>query len=323
LYDELGLELSNEMLEEIDDHINEMIETDALGSETYMNALLATYGADISTLREAYIIETKMEQLKHYLYGENGSLIESDDKEAFYKLKYCRGYQILFANYYHAHARDTDGCTIYYTSDNRIAYDIENGIATKETDSNGDIIYRTVDGKIAYDMECGTPKYYYDQDGEAVIACYTDEEMSARLAELLAIVEECENNPTLFLKYAESRSDNTSFDETYAPNGMYFNSYAYQSVTILDFFARELAKSEIGEIRVISSESGYYAVMRVELDEGAWNNTENDTWFLDFDKQLVEYMFEQIPQDYKQYVIANENLVNTVDITDVSANYYY
>ncbi len=322
LYDELGLELSDEAMDTIDSQIAFLVE-EREGSQG-LNAELATYGTDLTALRESYIIEEKIKQLKNYLYGENGSLIASTVKEEFYKLKYCRGYQMLFANYYCECACDEDGNAIYYITNNKIAYDTQNGIPTQEIDCYGDTVYRTASGEIAYDKQNGEPKYLYDEYGEKIMKYYTEEQMEHRLEELFAIASECENNPELFLEYAATLSDNVSFNENFAPNGMYFSADRAFSDSVLQMFIGELRTLEIGECAILGeSGAGYYLLIRVQLDEGAWSNVENNYWFSTFAQECVEYMMEQRIKDYLQYVIADNTLIDVESIVNIGANLYY
>ena len=328
LYDELGLSLSAEDKDGVDAWIDALIEEVGEGSKAQLNSILSSYGANITTLRDAALIEAKIEQLKTYLYGKDGSLLGATAKEEFYKKTYYRGRQMLIANYYYDHEKDSEGTSIYYGEGGKIAYDTKNGVATDKTDKNGDVIYRIAneDGslrKIAYDTEAGKLKYFYDDKGEHKIAYYTDEEMAERLDALEAIAEDCKNNEARFLEYAEKWADNAAFNESYAPNGMYFSAGTYTSETVFYTFATELAKLEVGELAILDSDSGYYLIMRVELDDEAWNVDKNSRWFGTLNTLAVEYMLQQRTAPYLQHVTVDETLKDTVDISMVAANNYY
>ncbi len=163
LYDELGLELSKETKNSIEEWIDTLIEEVGEGSKSQFNSILSAYGANVTVLKDAAIIEAKIEQLKVYLYGEDGSMIGSTAKEEFYQDSYYRGYQMLLANYYYDHEKK-DGYSVYYGEGGKIAYDTVNGVATEELDGNGDTVYREF-GPIAYDTENGTPTEERDEEG--------------------------------------------------------------------------------------------------------------------------------------------------------------
>ncbi|MBQ8357907.1 MAG: hypothetical protein IJX39_08900 [Clostridia bacterium] len=393
LYHELGLELDAAEEDEIDAWIDELIAEVGDGSKSQLNSVLSSYGANITVLRDAAIIEAKIAQLKDHLYGEDGSRISDTVKEQFYQNTYYRGYQMLIANYYHDHDKDSDGRTVYYKvnedgslikdSDGKlviaydetatavtvegktayykyggIAYDTENGTAKTDTDGNAvrdtenrDVIYVLESGRIAYDKENGVetddldengdkiwrkwvvaydsengkPNYKYDSKGENKIAYYTDEEMAKRLLVANEIAEDCKGNTALFLEYMKEFSDNQSFNESYAPNGMYFSAGTYTTDTIFYTFSTELAKLEIGELAILDSDSGYYIIMRSELDEKAWSVEENSRWFGTMTGLVVEYMLQNKVKDegYLDRVEVNTELKETVDITMVAANNYY
>jgi hypothetical protein len=241
------------------------------------------------------------------------------------------------ANYYYDHVKDADGNAVYYktktaadgtvTLTEKIAYDTARGVATTETDANGDTVYRLQNadesfGDIAYDKRAGAVKYLYDADGNHIECFYSAEEMKERYDNLTKIAEDCKNNEALFLEYAEF-SDSTAFNETYAPNGMYFSAGTTTSDTVFYTFSTELAKLEVGELAILESSSGYYLIMRAELDSAAWQNEKNAQWFKTLATLTVEYMLQQKCEPYLQYVSFDEELKKSVDITMVAANNYY
>ena len=389
LYDELGLKLPAETKKDIDAWIDGLVESVGGGSKAVFNSVLASYGANIETLREAAVIEAKIDQLKTELYGEDASKVLSTAKEEFYQLTYYRGKQMLIANYYHEYDTDADGRMVYYQANasgaadkehiaydtaataetdgagntvyktfGAIAYDTA-ATATEDRDAVGDIVYYTADGKIAYDTANGVaatvkngagetvpeldkngdrvyrkwvtaydtangvPYYHLDKNGDNVIAYYTAAEMSKRLWLAERICADCKGNEPLFDAYMEEFSDNAAFNETYAPNGLYFSAGTYTSDTIFYTISTELAKLEIGELNVLSSDSGYYIIMRVALDEGAWKAEENAAWFTTLNTLVVEYMLQKRTAEYMEYVKLDESLLAAVDITKVAANNYY
>ena len=329
LYDELGLELSSDMEDSIDAWIDTLVEEVADGSKSQMNSILSAYGANLTVLRDAALLEARIEQLKTHLYGESGALLGATAKEEFYQATYYRGFQMLYANYYPDHEKDAEGNSVYYQKDSaKIAYDTENGVATEEKDKNGDTVYRKQKddgslGAIAYDSEKGTLKYFKDEDGEQTYSFYSDEEMELRYDILSEIAEKCKNNPALYLDYAAKLSDNTEFNSTYAPNGMYFSAGAYVSDQVFGTFATELAKLEIGELAILESEIGYYLIMRVDLDTEAWAHDANARWFSTMNTLCVEYMLQQRTADYLQYVNVDESLLEGIDMASIAANNYY
>ncbi len=338
LYDALGLSLESGAEDAIDQWIDALIEQVGEGSETKLNSILASFGANITVLRDACLIEAKLDAVKTHLYGKNGSLLSATAKEEFYQKSYYRGHQMLVANYYFDREVDEDKNTVYYQTQkasdgtvsltDKIAYDTKNGTATDKKDKNGDVIYRVKNedgtfGAIAYDKENGGIKYFFDEDGEYIVKNYTDEQMEERYALLEKIAEECQDNEQLFLKYVETFSDNAEFNKTFAPNGMYFSVGGYTGDSVFQTFSNELAKLEVGDLAILKSDSGYYLIMRTELDAGAWAKEENERWFENLAELAVEYMLQKKTEPYLQFVTVDEALAKSVDITMVAANNYY
>lgn len=400
LYDELGLRLDPAVEDEIDLWIDELVEEVGEGSKSQFNSVLSAYGANITVLRDAAIIEAKLNQLKVELYGEDGSLVGSTKKEQFYKDNYYRGYQMLISNVYHDHDRDDDGRTVYYVANaegnliqgedgslviaydttatpetkdgvtayykfgdiaydieqipktdangnfmrdaegnkifvdehGKVAYDTKNGRpATKkdgeqtvpEVDENGNTVYRK--WVIAYDTKNGKPNYKYNAKGENLLANYTEDEMAKRLLKAEEIAKACQGNTALFLEYMKEFGENQDFNNTYAPNGMYFTTGSYNADTIFSTFSTELAKMQVGDLMILNSSSGYYILMRSELDDGAWQKEENSRWFSSLTDLVIESMLQDKlgAEGYLDRVVVNEALLGTVDITMVAANNYY
>ena len=148
LYDELGLSLSKEDEDAIDELIDAFIEDRDMGdgSKTKLNSILSAYGANVTVLRDSYIIEAKLAQLKAHLYGKDGANLTSPVFEEYYRQSYIRGFQLSVANYYYDHDKDADGNSVYYqtkTADDgtvtltaKISYDTEKGVATEGKERN-------------------------------------------------------------------------------------------------------------------------------------------------------------------------------------------
>ena len=76
---------------------------------------------------------------------------------------------------------------------------------------------------------------------------------------------------------------------------------------------------------ILNSSSGYYILMRAELDDGAWQKEANSRWFGSLTSLVVERLLQDRLKDegYLDRVAVNEALIGSVDITMVAANNYY
>lgn len=348
MYEEYGLSLSDAVEDEIDAWIEKLIESDGEGSKATLNSILAAYGANVTVLRDAAMIEAKLSQLKEYLYGQGGNLIADTALEEYYKSTYYRGYQMQIANYYYDHEKDVNDIAIRYTDDTykKVAYLSQSAIDAldeaerakyvtvdntgayleKYGEKYGDKILLYRDGEtevVAYDKENGVIHYSLDSKGEYIIKQYTEAEMQARYERAQQIAAECVGDEAKFLKYATEVSDNSDFNSTYAPNGMYFSVGSYTADTVFGTFSAELAKLEVGGTSVLASDSGYYILMRAELDTGAWQKEANSRWFTTLRGFTLEYMLQQKTATYLDRVSVDEELLKTVDITTVSSNIRY
>ncbi len=326
-FDQRGLELPKSTLDEIDKRIADFIEQDAKGSKTEFNSILAEYGVNYKILREAYIIEEKIEFLKDTVYGANGELIAENLVDQYYKQNYARFKQIFYYTYDYVYETDANGDDIYYLSDGKIAY---NTSAVPKTDFEGKPVYDTKgdrvyveegSSKIAYDKSKGERRHKTDEkDGSYLIADLEGEELQAVLDSAAATYEKTKAND---FSGFEALMDK---DETY-PNGYYMTKDTnYDSPEVV----KALFEMEIGEVRMITSDYGIHIIMKYELEDGGYKKKDNSDFFIstqtggfvfmgDLKNQLVSGLLEQ----HKSKIIIDESLLEGVDMKSVAPNFYY
>ena len=326
-----GIELPKSTLDDIDARIEEFIQNDAGGSKTTFNSMLAAYGVNYKLLREAYIIEEKIALLKDTVYGVNGELIAKNLIDDYYEQNYGRFKQIFIPTYDYRYVRDVNGDDIYYLKDGHIAYDTN---ATPKTDSdgnavndeNGDRIYVNIDeegrSSIAYDKTNGARRNVTDENGKNIIEKYEGDRLKA--------VEE--KAKMIFGKTA--KDDYSGFealmdkDETYS-NGYYMTRYTnYDAPEVVE----ALFEMEIGEVRMIPSDTGYgiYIIMRYELEESGYNKNENSDFFIStttgnyvFMSEVKNQLMSAYLERHKELIIIDKSVLEGVDMKSVDPNYYY
>ncbi len=333
MFEQEGLELPDSYIEEIDDELERLIEQDADGSKNTFNSMLANYGVNYKMLREAYIIEAKISYLNDYLFGANGSKISPTLLEEYYQSNYARFKQVFIYTYALVYETDSDGQEIWYsaTSPNRISYDKtatpktdDKGIAVK--DKNGDTVYVGEDGKIAYDKKNGKRTPVLGEDGNQLTRDYTTEEIRAAIDRATLIEEQCvKGNYTLFDSLVDKYSEDVGMTEY--PNGYYLTKDThYDSPEVVE----ALFEMETGEIRTVHSDYGIHVVMKYELDEGGYADSDNSDFFVSNDtgnyvfmSKLKEELLAEYLKKYIDKIEINEELLEGVDIKSVGANFYY
>lgn len=100
LFEQYGLSLPSETVEEVDAYMDDLLQNYASGSKSEFNALLSNYGINYKLLRELYLIDEKVDYLQDHLFGTGGTLgITKIDKENYYQANYVRMRQIcIFIN---------------------------------------------------------------------------------------------------------------------------------------------------------------------------------------------------------------------------------
>ncbi len=333
LFEELDLKLPDSYIDEIDSELDELVKNDGKGSKSTLNSILAEFGANYKVLRDAYIMEAKIAYLNDHLFGSDGSKIAEELKQEYYKENYVRFRQIFFFTTKPVYQTDVNGDEIYYTSDGKIAYDKENGIKKEENgavvkDKNGDIVFVKYDeaGKehIAYDKGTkdspNTRNPVLDENGNVVTTKLSASEHIALQDKATLIIENeaVTGDYTLFDSLVDKYGEDEGMDQY--PNGYYFTETSdYDSPEVVD----ALFEMSDGEIRKVSSEYGIHIIMKYKLDDGGYSNEENADFFTSFTSSLKNVLFAQYLEKYKESIVVDEELLSTVSMKSVGANYNY
>lgn len=332
--EEYKLTLPEASVKQVDEIMAEFVTGDGDGSKSALNKLLSAYGVNYNMLREAYIIEKKVEYLQTYLYGADLSKVSEELKEQYYNDNYVRFKQVFFMNYRYVYDKDSNGDTIYYdTETDKILYDSSTGIRRFDdsgralTDEHGTVIYYREDGSIAYDEKNGQPSYKYDSNGNYLTEKLTSEELRKVRENADDIAEFTKTGDTdAFESYIEKYSEDTDGQSNF-PNGYYFATNAQYSYQYIIDIISALLEMQPGEIRVIESDFGYHVVMKYELDSGAYAKSENDVWFeseqTSFTSDVKQWLFTERCKDLVEDIEINEDKSEGLDMKAVEPNFYY
>ncbi len=346
VFDELGLKLPTSTLDSIDEELQALIDSDANGSKTAFNSMLSEYGVNYKMLREAYVMEAKIAFLSDHLFGSDGSLISNDNYEKYYQENYARFKQIFFYTSKPVYVVDEKGDVIYYSDlqNKIIAYDSSREGAVKKTDSSGAVVkdssgqiiwVYTVDGveHISYDKK-GTdeqptyPDPKLDDDGNIITDRLTTEEHIALADKAQIIVEDeaKEGFYNLFDDLVDKYGEDEGMEKY--PNGYYMTRTSqYDAPEVVE----ALFEMEEGEIRIIEPKDGYgiHIVMKYELDEGGYSNSENADFFRNengsyaFLATLKNQLLEDYLESYKANIVIDEDRRRGLSMKNVGANYNY
>lgn len=333
LFDKEGLELEKSEKKEISDSIDTLIKW--AGSKNKLNSILSQYGVNVKMLEEIYLTELKMQKVKEYYFGADGSKAEDSEtrKQEFFEERYVCFKQVFLASYYYETETDKNGDTIYYTDEktNKIAYDTENGetradvfnSSKPETDKFGDAVYYTADGKIAYDVTA-YPKYLLDKDGNKKVSYHTSQkidEIEERAKSLASGKKSVEEFESMIAEYSEGKDGNNKI-YLLLEDG-YYASYGSETA-YFDEIAKNLTKMEDGECRVIDSAAGFHVIYKYEHDKGAYNDENYKDIFSEFDDEFVNMLFEEKCAQYEDMIsVDNKVLDKLPKMKDVASNILY
>ena len=345
MFDELDLELPKETLDEIDEEMQRLVDTDGEGSKNILNTILAEYGANYTVLREAYIMEAKIAYLSDYLFGADGSKISLENYEEYYQENYVRFRHVFFFTTKPVYQTDANGDTVYYSDLSTLtgAYDADReGAYTKKgdddnviKDSKGQNVWYYLDDdgneRISYD-EKGTaeapthPNPILDKDGNVMTTTMSKDELIA-LSDKVQIIMETEvreGEYALFDSIVEEYGEDKGMTEY--PNGYYLTKDSeYDSPEVLE----ALFDMNEGEIRRVESEYGIHIVMKYKLDEGGYADEANADFFrtesgnYKFLSTLKSNMLEDYVKECKEQIVIDEERLKGISMKTVGANYNY
>lgn len=327
-FEELDLELPDSEVDAIDAEIERMIEEEANGSKSQFNKMLANYGANTAVLREAYIIEKKVEYLKNHLYGANGERIGADMYNEYYQKNYARFKHILFETYEYKFVTDQYGDPVYYkgTTGNSIAY--KETAFTNGTDKNGDTIFLTEEnGKISYDTENGKKRVETDENGEKVTIPLSGEALDRKIAEVKAMHGAlAAGSYAVFDAKMAEHNEEWDLEESY-PNGYYVTK---TTETSWNAIRDKVFTMKVGEIAELETEFGIHIIMRYELEDLGYNNDLNKDFFYStvtgqylFLPSLKQYLLSEKVKPELEKITIKEKIYQKADMKSVKPNFYY
>ena len=339
LFEKEGLTLSSAAEEEIEARMEELVKTDGEGSKTKLNAVLSTYGVNYNMLKEAYILEAKVEAVEEHFYGTNASLVDAEIKDDYLEENYVHFRQIFLANYNYVYETDEFGDVIlYYADSSDIYYDTENGVAcvnedgTSILDENGDVVYfikGSNQTEIAYNPK-GEPNRRLTEDGKS----YQTEEMSedeltalkTRARELCASLQ---GVSTAEFEAAITEESTDTATESEYDDGYYLQKHYDYSALGNDYAHLEtivalLETMAIGDVALVPSSTGYNIIMKYAHTENAYTLDANQSWATSFYTELVEELFlEKCESFYADITLDSDLLATVPEMKDIAINYYY
>lgn len=329
LFEERKLELPKEKIAEIDARLEEMVTNEAEGSKTAFNAMIGEYGVNYEMLREAYIIEAKIECLEDDILGADSSKISEKIIDDYYKENYARYKHVFLKTYDYQYVLDENKDVVYVNEDGSIAYDTTK---TKTVDKNGKTIYVYTDDngktRIAYDTSDPEKKQKAtDSSGNLLpLIKYNSVEKGQIIDEAKEILSQAKAGDMLgFDQLIAKYNEDTDVDKY--PKGFYVPKGANSRTPEV---IEKVFSMEVNAVDWVESEYGIHVIMRCPLEDGAYASEEykdlfisnNTGTYLFMDKLRAQLMTEYL-EPYKAKVEVDEELLATVDIKRAGINRYY
>lgn len=343
LFDKEGLKLPKSYYEKIDAEIADYIDLGYIGggSEEKFNQILAPYGVDIDSYRDALIIKGKAEYFQTYLFGEGGSQISDELKKDYYEKYYYRFKQILVSKYYYEYEKDEFGNEMYFSEDfSHTLYDTKKGVVGFDEkdmylrDKYGEKIYfeKDEDGKPIldkplYDKENGVRQPVRDENDAPKKIYYSDAEMQERYKKAEEIMNSVSNSNFAAFEAEMQKYNDAADSAEQNPDGYYLSrlvSDGYYGHDYLNKILSHLEKMQDGERGIVESDEGYHVVMKYKLDEGAFSDKNKAAWFDNFTATIMTEVFKEKYRDIlENMTVIEENLAKCESIKFIGINYDY
>lgn len=334
-----GLTLSDAAIAEVDSKLEDLLNT--YGSKTKLNAVLSDYGVNYAMLREAYLLEEKVDALQEHFYGKDASKVGVAAKDKYLAEHYVRFRQIVLPLYRYVYETDKNGDVIWYKKDSslsKIAYEEAGYTRTKDrepvTDINGDEIrYRTPEPPTD-----GPDRIWYDNDPKVSVRSYkmngsvaetenlTAEEIEVVRKKASSLFAELEtvDDETFEARMAEVNEYPTGEDKY--TDGYYLSvdvdyASAGDSVAYLSELVGKLKDAEAGTVVCVESGDAIHIVRKYAPTSEAYDLAENETFFQNFNTSLTEELFLQECRELFDFITVNDKiLASATDIRRIGAN---
>ena len=332
IFEDEKIKLPQSYYDQINQDVQDCIDIEYIaGSEERLNEILSEYGVDIESYKDAFITHSKYEYLHTALYGDDGSKIGAAVKQSFADRHYHRFKQIIIPSYYYVYETDENGDNMYFDPSTGLPkFDTENGKYVMGDDNNyirdsyGIKIAFDTEGNILYDKVNGVIKIAddttYNYEGEALEA---QREKAMEIASSIS-----PKNFSAFEAKAEANvvsvldMDANAVSDYYVSDidqASYVGKYAYMNDLYLAI--KDMGN---GEVKMVETQYGFHVVMKYEIEDGAYEDSENEIWFENFNSVLVTEVFSNKCASILSDITVNEeNLKGAKSIAEIGINYDY
>ncbi|MBQ8275174.1 MAG: peptidylprolyl isomerase [Clostridia bacterium] len=174
-------------------------------------------------------------------------------------------------------------------------------------------IFVSTTGKYMYDAE---GNFTYDENGDPIMADFTDAELKAQREKAADIVKKLEEGAD-FEELMTAHTEDTA--TLIYPNGYYFT----QTSTYVDEIIDAAFSMEVGEWDYVQSDLGYHIIKRLELAPKAYASSLDADFFTDFEENVEMEAFTRILAPYVERIEVNEDVAANYSLKTVMANYQY
>lgn len=106
-------------------------------------------------------------------------------------------------------------------------------------------------------------------------------------------------------------------------NGHYYSATENYGDVFYYFLVAKVTELKVGEVATLESEMGTCIVKKLELDDGAWSNKENEAFFSSFTDTASELAYREFIESYYDDIVVDEAIIKKYSVKDVTPAYYF
>ena len=106
-------------------------------------------------------------------------------------------------------------------------------------------------------------------------------------------------------------------------NGHYYSATANYGDVFYYLLVAKVTELKVGEVATLESEMGTCIVKKLELDEGAWSEKDNEAFFDGIADTASEIAYRDFIESYYEDIVVDEAIIKKYSVKDVTPAYFF
>lgn len=106
-------------------------------------------------------------------------------------------------------------------------------------------------------------------------------------------------------------------------NGHYYSATENYGDMFYYLLVAKVTELEVGEVETLESEMGTCIVKKLELDDGAWSDKDNEAFFSNITETASEIAYREFIESYYEDIVIDEAIIKKYSVANVTPAYYF